>query len=45
MSRTDLQQHVALLERELRWAHLKIQALQEELRLQRIKDMARKVKL
>jgi transposase len=33
----DLQQHVALLERELQWAHLKIQALQEELRQERIK--------
>lgn len=37
MSRTDLQQHVTLLERELQWARLKIQALQEELRLERIK--------
>jgi transposase len=34
---TDLQQHVALLERELQWAHLKIQALKEELRQERIK--------
>jgi hypothetical protein len=36
VSRTDLQQHVALLERELQWARLKIQALREELRLERI---------
>jgi hypothetical protein len=37
MSGPDLQQQVATLERELQWAHLKIQALQEELRLERIK--------
>jgi transposase len=37
VSRTDLQQHVFMLERELQWARLKIQALQEELRLERIK--------
>ena len=37
MSRTDLQQHVFMLERELQWARLKIQALEEELRLKRIK--------
>ena len=37
MSGADLQQQVATLERELQWAHLKIQALQEELRLERIK--------
>ena len=37
MSCTDLHQHVAELERELQWAHLKIQALQEELRQERIK--------
>ena len=37
MSSTNLQQHVAMLERELQWARLKIQALQEELRLERIK--------
>lgn len=33
---TDLQARVAVLERELRWAHLKIEALQEELRRERI---------
>ena len=33
----ELQQHVAKLERELQWARLKIQALQQELRLERIK--------
>lgn len=33
---TDLQARVATLERELRWAHLKIEALQEELRRERI---------
>lgn len=34
---TELQQQVTLLERELQWAHLKIQALQEALRQERIK--------
>lgn len=34
---SDPQQHIALLERELAWAHLKIQSLTEELRQQRIK--------
>jgi transposase len=33
----ELQQHVVMLERELAWARLKIQALQEELRQERIK--------
>src|SRR3990170_9015397 len=37
MSGADLHKQVATLERELQWAHLKIQALQEELRLERIK--------
>jgi transposase len=37
VSHTDLQQQVAMLERELHWARLKIQALQEELRQERIK--------
>jgi transposase len=37
VSNTALQQHVTMLERELQWARLKIQALQEELRLERIK--------
>jgi transposase len=32
----DLQVHIATLERELAWAHLKIQALQAELRRERI---------
>ena len=34
---SSLQHRVAALERELQWAHLKIQALQEELRQERIK--------
>jgi len=33
---TDLEARIAMLERELRWAHLKIEALQEELRRERI---------
>lgn len=37
MKNTELQQQVSLLERELQWARLKIQALQEELRQERIK--------
>ncbi|MBI3680454.1 MAG: IS66 family transposase [Acidobacteria bacterium] len=37
MSVSDPQVHIATLERELRWAHLKIQVLEERLRQQRIK--------
>ena len=36
MKAPDPQLHIATLERELAWAHLKIQALQEELRQERI---------
>ena len=36
MTAPDPQLHIATLERELAWAHLKIQALQEELRQERI---------
>jgi transposase len=38
----NLQQHVAMLEHELQWARLKIQALTEELRLERIKRYGHK---
>ena len=37
MNNTELQQRVTTLQRELQWAHLKIQALQEALRQERIK--------
>jgi transposase len=37
MTVSDPQLHIATLERELAWAHLKIQALTEELRQERIK--------
>ena len=37
MSAFDPQARIAVLERELAWAHLKIQALTEELRQQRVK--------
>ena len=37
MAVADPQGHIAFLERELAWAHLKIQALTEELRQQRVK--------
>jgi transposase len=37
MTVPDPQLHIATLERELAWAHLKIQALQEELRQERIR--------
>jgi len=36
MTVSDPQLHIATLQRELAWAHLKIQALQEELRKERI---------
>jgi transposase len=36
MTAPDPQRHIATLERELAWAHLKIQALTEELRQERI---------
>ena len=36
MTAPDPQLHIATLQRELAWAHLKIQALQEELRQERI---------
>jgi transposase len=39
MTAPDLQIRVATLERELAWAHLKIQALTAELRQQRIKQL------
>ena len=38
----NLQQHVVKLEQELQWARLKIQALTEELRLERIKRYGHK---
>jgi transposase len=38
----NLQQHVVMLEQELQWARLKIQALTEELRLERIKRYGHK---
>ena len=37
MAAFDLQARIAVLERELAWAHLKIQALTEKLRQQRVK--------
>ena len=37
MAAFDPQARIAMLERELAWAHLKIQALSEELRQQRVK--------
>ena len=36
MAALDPQAHIAMLERELQWAHLKIQALEERLRQRRI---------
>ena len=37
MAAFDPQARIAILERELAWAHLKIQSLTEELRQQRVK--------
>jgi len=37
MTASDPQVRIATLERELQWAHLKIQVLEERLRQQRIK--------
>lgn len=42
MSLSDPQAHIASLQRELAWAHLKIQSLQEELRQFRIKQLGPK---
>src|SRR5579885_3116951 len=36
MATLDPQAHIAMLERELQWAHLKIQVLEERLRQRRI---------
>ena len=36
MNAANPQLHIAMLERELQWAHLKIQVLEERLRRQRI---------
>jgi transposase len=42
VSLSDPQAHIASLERELAWAHLKIQSLQEELRQFRVKQLGPK---
>ena len=39
MAALDPQAHIAMLERELQWAHLKIQVLEERLRQRRVQEL------
>src|SRR5260370_24661887 len=41
MAVLDAQSHIAMLERELQWAHLKIEVLEERLRQRRIQVLGR----